>query len=153
VRHLHLYIPSELYARVEKPATAAGLNIAPWLRHMVRHITIADFPTSWQAEQPDERSHNSRVYGKRFMLRLDDQTWEKLEALSTHFERSAAEIILQLIARATPDTFPAGWHRRVAERHIEPVRPVRHAADRTGGGVSVCHLLPYLATSAASRSL
>jgi hypothetical protein len=51
------------------------------------------------------------------MLRLDDLTWGKLEALSTHFETSGAEIIRQLIAQATPDTFPASWHLRVAERH------------------------------------
>ena len=85
VRHLYLYVESDLHEHVEKAATAAGVHTAPWLRQMVRHITMADFPTSWQAEQPEERSHDSRVYGKRFMLRLDDPTWEKLDALSTHF--------------------------------------------------------------------
>jgi hypothetical protein len=96
---------------------------------MVRRIVITDFPASWQEARSEERSHESRVYGKRFMLRLDNSTWEKLDALATHFERSAAEIVRQLLAQATPDTFPASWHRRVAERHGEQARPVPRAAD------------------------
>jgi hypothetical protein len=48
VRHLYLYVASDLHARVEKAATTAGVTIAPWLRHMVRQMTIADFPASWQ---------------------------------------------------------------------------------------------------------
>jgi hypothetical protein len=36
VRHLYLYVPTDLRERVQKAATAAGVNIAPWLRHMVR---------------------------------------------------------------------------------------------------------------------
>jgi hypothetical protein len=63
------------------------------------------------------------------MLRLDGQTWATLDAWSTHFERSAAAIIRQLLAQATPDTFPASWHLRVAERHGEQVRPVPRDAD------------------------
>jgi hypothetical protein len=129
VRHLYLYVPSELRDGVEKAATAAGVKTASWLRHMVRQITITDFPASWQEATPRERSHESRRYGKRFMLRLDGQTWATLDAWSTHFERSAAEIIRQLLAQATPDTFPAGWHQRVAERHGEQAQPVWHEAD------------------------
>jgi hypothetical protein len=63
------------------------------------------------------------------MLRLDGPTWETLDALATHFETSAAEIIRQLIAQATPDTFPAGWHLRMVERHREQDRPVPREAD------------------------
>jgi hypothetical protein len=134
VRHLYLYVEAKLHDRVETAASAAGVKIAPWLRHMVRQITIADFPASWQEGQADERSHDSHRYGKRFMLRLDGQTWATLETLSTHFERSAAEIIRQLLAQATPDTFPASWHLRVVERHGEQDRPARRAADQTGEG-------------------
>ena len=129
VRHLYLYVDSDLYEAVRKAATTAGVTTAPWLRHMVRHIHLADFPASWEAEPSDERSHDSRIYGKRFMLRLDDPTWERLDALATHFERAAAEIIRQLLAQATPDTFPASWHRRVAERHGEQIRPVPRKTD------------------------
>jgi predicted DNA-binding protein len=132
VHHLYCYVATDLHERVEKATTAAGVHIAPWLRHMVRHISLADFPASWQAEPSDERSHESRRYGKRFMLRLDDPTWERLDALSTHFDTSGAEIVRQLIVQATPDTFPKGWHLRVAERHGEPHRPVRRGVDRTG---------------------
>jgi hypothetical protein len=63
------------------------------------------------------------------MLRLDDPTWATLDALATHFERSAAEIIRQLLSQATPDTFPASWHLRVAERHRAQTRPGRRDAD------------------------
>jgi hypothetical protein len=99
---------------------------------MVRHIRQADVPARWQAEHSDERSHESRRYGKRFMLRLDDPTWATLGALVTHFERSGAEIIRQLLARATPDMFPASWHRRVSERHRAQTRPGRRNADDEG---------------------
>jgi hypothetical protein len=68
------------------------------------------------------------------MLRLGDPTWEKLDALSTYFDMSAAEIIRQLLAQATPDTFPASWHLPVAERHREQVRPVPRKADQIGAG-------------------
>jgi hypothetical protein len=129
VRHLSLYVPFELYARVQKAAAAAGVHTAPWLRHMVWHISMANFPASWLEGQAEGRSHDSCRYGKRFMLRLDGQTWATLEALSTHFDMSGAEIIRQLIMQATPDTFPASWHRRVAERHGKQTRPVRHDAD------------------------
>jgi hypothetical protein len=38
---------------------------------MVRGISEEDFPTSWQEERSGERSHDSRDYDTRFMLRLD----------------------------------------------------------------------------------
>jgi predicted transcriptional regulator len=132
VRHLYLYVDSDLYEEVQKAATAAGVTTAPWLRHMVRHIRLTDFPASWQAEHADERSHDSRRYGKRFMLRLDEPTWGTLDALATYFERSGAEIIRQLLAQATPEAFPASWHRRVAERHRVQARPGRRDADDEG---------------------
>jgi hypothetical protein len=65
----------------------------------------------------DERSHDLRLYGKRFMLRRDEPTWATLEVLSTYFETSGAEIIRQLLAQATPDTCLPSWHLPVAERH------------------------------------
>jgi predicted DNA-binding protein len=132
VCHLYFYVASDLYGRVRNAAAAVRLKTAPWLRHMVRHITMADFPASWHEGQADERSHESRRYGKRFMLRLDGQTWATLDAWSTHFERSAAEIIRQLLAQATPDSFPASWHLRVAERHGVHARRVRRDADDEG---------------------
>jgi hypothetical protein len=61
VRHLYLYVDIELHAQVEQAATAAGMKIAPWLRAMVRQITTADFPASWEEERSEERSHDSRI--------------------------------------------------------------------------------------------
>jgi hypothetical protein len=129
VRHLSLYVDSDLYEAVQKAATTAGVTTAPWLRHMVRRIRLADFPASWQEEQVEERSHESRRYGKRFMLRLDEPTWEKLDALSTHFDESAAEIIRQLIVQATPEDFPASWQMRPRYGNDSPLCAAGHNGD------------------------
>jgi len=48
VRHLYLYVASDLHERVEKAAAAAGMNTAPWLRSLVRQIAITDVPASWR---------------------------------------------------------------------------------------------------------
>jgi hypothetical protein len=117
VRHLHHSVLSDLHARVEKAAAAAGVKAASWLRHMARQIAITDFSVSWQEVTPRERSHHSRTHTERFMLRLDDPTREKLEDLSTQFNESAAEVIHQLITQANPEDFPQSWRMRAAEHH------------------------------------
>jgi hypothetical protein len=122
VRHLSLYVDAELHARVEKTAIAAGVKTAPWLRAMVCQVTITDFPTSWQEERSEEQSHDSRTYGKRFMLRLDSSSETKLQHLVKQFGASKAEIIRQLIMQATPEHFPKSWRMRVAERPVPPMR-------------------------------
>jgi hypothetical protein len=121
-------VASALHARVEKAATAAGMNIAPWLRHMVRQMTMADVPASWQAARSEQRSHNSQTYGRRFMLRLDDPSQTKLQQLVEQFGASKAEIIRQLIAQAEPEDFPKSWHLRAAEHHTHP--PAQDDEDR-----------------------
>jgi hypothetical protein len=115
VRHLYLYVASELQARVEQAATAAGVKTAPWLRHMVRQMTMEDFPASWQEARSEERSHDSRTYGTRFMLRLDEPSQAKLRQFIEHFGTSRAEIIRQLIAQANDEDFPKSWQMRAAE--------------------------------------
>jgi hypothetical protein len=87
---------------------------------MVRQITMTDIPGSWQEDRSEERSHDSRTSGTRFIMRLDDPTSEKLEELSTHFEKSAAEIIRQLIAQANEKDFPKSWQIRAAEHQVQP---------------------------------
>jgi predicted transcriptional regulator len=119
VRHFYLYVASELHARVAKAATAAGVKIAPWLRHMVGQISTTDFPASWQEGTSEERSHDSRVYGTRFMLRLDDPSETKLQQLVKQFGVSKAEIIRQLVAQAEPEDFPASWQMSAAERRVQ----------------------------------
>jgi predicted transcriptional regulator len=43
------------------------------------------------------------------MLRLDAETSRKLATLSQTFHRSAAEVMRQLIAQASPEAFPQSW--------------------------------------------
>lgn len=118
---------------MRKAAQAAGGDVAPWLRHLLRAITATDFPASWRAGEalrrgiPESCSHDSQAYGKRFMLRLHETTWETLERLSRHFDKSSAEIIRQLIAQVTLEDFPESWqlaaeHRPRPARAPEPVQ-------------------------------
>jgi hypothetical protein len=95
------------------------MKIAPWLRHMVRQITISDFPERWQEERSEERSHDSRTYDTRFMLRLDEPSQTKLQQLVKRFGTSKAEIVRQLIAQAEPEDFPPSWHMRAAEHRVQ----------------------------------
>jgi hypothetical protein len=120
VRHLYLYVASALYERVEQAAIAAGVNIAPWLRHMVRQITITDVPASWQEARSEERSHDSRTYGTRFMLRLDEPSQTKLQQLVKQYGVSKAEIIRQLVAQVNDEDFPKSWQMRAAEHRVQP---------------------------------
>jgi predicted DNA-binding protein len=119
VRHLYLYVASALHERVKKAAIATGMKIAPWLRHMVRQITITDFPRSWQEERSEKRSHDSHTYGTRFMLRLDEPSQTKLQELVKQFGASKAEIIRQLINHTEPEDFPPSWHMRAAEHRVQ----------------------------------
>ncbi len=89
---------------------------------MVRQITMTDFPASWQAERLAQRSHVSRFYGKRFMLRLDTISQTKLRQLITQFGASTAEIVRQLVTQATPEDFPKSWQLRPAERSASAMR-------------------------------
>jgi hypothetical protein len=56
------------------------------------------------------------------MLRLDEETSTKLATLTQIFHRSAAEVIRQLIAQATPEAFPQNWHRTVEEHRQHEAR-------------------------------
>jgi hypothetical protein len=122
VRHLYLHVGCELHQLVQKAATAAGMHMAPWLRALVRRISFADFPASWQEATAVERSHDSRIYGTRFMLRLDETSQTKLQQLITKFGVSKAAIIRQLLVEAKPEDFPKSWHMRAAERFVPSVR-------------------------------
>jgi predicted DNA-binding protein len=122
VRHLSLYVASDLHEHVEQAAAAAGVKAAPWLRHMVRQITITDFPASWQEATPRERFHDSRTYTERFMLRLDESSQTTLQQLIKQFGASKADIIRQLIAQAKPEDFPPSWQMRATERRAPQSR-------------------------------
>jgi hypothetical protein len=64
----------------------------------MRLVTIDDFPESWRAGVIGIRSHDSHIYGQRFMLRLDETTAQKLQEVVAQFGLSRAEIIRQLAA-------------------------------------------------------
>jgi hypothetical protein len=122
VRHLSLFVDTAWHARVEQAASAAGVKTAPWLRAMVRQITITDVPTSWEEDRAEQRSPDSRDDDKSCMLRLDQPSRRTLQGLVKRFGVSKAAIIRQLIAHATPDDFPSRWPKTAAERHSPPRR-------------------------------
>ncbi len=41
-------VESKLHQQVRETAMAAGVDVAPWLRYLVRRVTRADFPASWR---------------------------------------------------------------------------------------------------------
>jgi predicted transcriptional regulator len=124
-QHLFFIVDAALHQQVKDTAKAAGVDVAPWLRHLMRQVTKADFPKNWQARRTERltptapRSHDSRQYWRRFMLRLDDQASARLEELASHFGEPHAEVIRQLIIQSTLDDFPPSWHVAVQERQQE----------------------------------
>ena len=76
---------------------------------MVRQISITDVPAGWKEERSEERSHDSRIYDTRVMLRLDKTSQAKLQQLISHFGVSKATTIRRLIIQATDEDFPASW--------------------------------------------
>jgi hypothetical protein len=106
---------------VQDAADAHGVTVAGWLRHAIRQVSLKDFPASWREAKSVPRSHESGCYDRRFQLRLDPDTQNKLETLKQAFDRSA-EVIRQLIAQATPEDFPQSWQLAAAERRPRPAR-------------------------------
>jgi hypothetical protein len=123
-------VDAALHRQVKAAATGAGVNVAPWMRHMMRQVRPSDFPKSWQMrtreqrESASQRSHDSRYYGTRFMLRLDAMARARLEALASHFDASQAELIRQLIIQAKVEDFPPSWHLAAGERRRRPRRRI-----------------------------
>lgn len=111
-----LLLDPELLQQVQDAATAHDASVAAWLRHAVRHIRLNEFPASWRAGETGPRSHDSRFYGQRFMLRLDEITARKQQHLVDQFGKPRAAIIRQLIAQATPEQFPPSLQLAVRER-------------------------------------
>ena len=120
VRTVGMLLEPELLQQVQEVAAAHSATVAAWVRHAMRQVSPSDFPDSWHAEAAQggrPRSHDSRQYRTRFMLRLDDETSEKLETLVRAFDRPAAAVIRQLITQAQRRDFPqslAPGHRRTA---------------------------------------
>jgi predicted transcriptional regulator len=111
---------------VQDAAATHRTSVAAWLRHAMRQVTPDDFPASWHAEAVHgrtPRSHDSRYYGHKYTLRFDEATSTKLEQLMEGFDRSAAAIIRQLIAQATPEMFPPRWQLAADEQRQRKTRP------------------------------
>jgi hypothetical protein len=92
----------------------------------MRQVTLKDFPDSWREGKSAPRSHESGYDHRRFQLRLDRATQNTLEAFMQTFERSAAEIIRQLIAQAMPEEFPQSWQIAADELRARHTRPGDH---------------------------
>jgi predicted transcriptional regulator len=124
---VHMLVDPELCQQVQEAADVHGTSVAAWLRHAMRQVTPDDFPPSWRAEETAVRSHDSGYFRRKFGLRLDNVASRKLEALTLTFDRSADEIIRQLIAQAAPDDFPQSWQLAVDEERQ------RETQARAGG--------------------
>jgi hypothetical protein len=112
----------ELLQQVQEAAAGYGVSMAAWLRETMRRVTTGDFPASWRTGERAGRSHDSGYYDRKYQLRLDAVTSQKLEALTHTFGRPAAEVIRQLILQAKLGDFPPSWHSAVAERREQPGR-------------------------------
>ena len=112
---VHMLVDPELLLQVHDAAEAHGVTVAAWLRHAMRQVIPNDFPPSWRAGETAIRSHDSGYYRRKFGLRLNDETSRKLGMFMQTFDRSAAEIIRQLIIQATPEDFPSSWQMTAHE--------------------------------------
>jgi hypothetical protein len=126
-----LLVEPAMLQQVQAAANAHGADVAAWERHAMRQVTPEDFPASWRLGDTTRRSHESGYDHRKFGLRLDAVTSQKLEMLTHTFGRSAAEVIRQLIAQARPEDFPESWHTAAMERR-PPGAPLSD-----GGGDSV----------------
>jgi predicted transcriptional regulator len=119
---VHMLVDLELLQQVQDAADAHSVSVAAWLRHAMRLVIPENFPAGWRVGDIATRSDDARYYGQRFMLRLDQGTSTKLATLTQTFHRSAAEVIRQLIAQASPEVFPPSWQKVVEERRPPDAR-------------------------------
>jgi predicted DNA-binding protein len=119
VHPLSLLLEPHLLQHVQEAASARGATVAAWVRQVMREVRSDDFPASWRTGVVVGRSHDSHTYGQRFMLRLDETTAQKLQALVAQFGTSQAAIIRQLITQAKPEEFPESWRLAVKERSLQ----------------------------------
>lgn len=78
-----------------------------------------------------ERSHDSRIYGRRIMLRLDAISGTTLQPLTTQYGTSKTHIIRQLRVQAKPEDFPTSWRTKVAERRAPKAPQASMGQDGT----------------------
>jgi predicted transcriptional regulator len=115
---VHMLVEPDLLHQVQEAAERHTVTVAAWLRQAMRQVTLEEFPDSWRAGEGGSRSHESGYYDQKLQFRLDAGTQQKLEMLMQTFDRSAAEVIRQLMAQARPEDFPPSW-----QLAVEPHRP------------------------------
>jgi hypothetical protein len=115
-------LPPALLQQVQDAAAAHDARMAAWVREAMRRVARDDFPASWRACETPSRSHESGNFRRKFGMRLDAVTSYKLETLTQTFQCSAAEVIRQLIAQASPEAFPPSWRMAVEERRPRAAR-------------------------------
>ena len=125
VHLVHVLVEPAMMQHMQNAAVTHRVNVAAWLRHAIRQVTQADFPESWRAEETASQSHESGYYHRKFGMRLDEPTSQKLERLTQTFHRSAAEVIRQLVAQARYEDFPRSWQLALEERRPPDARPTK----------------------------
>jgi hypothetical protein len=120
---VHMLVNFELLQQVQDAADAHRTSVAAWVRHAMQQVSIEDFPASWRAEATTIRSHESGYDDRRFQLRLNQATQRRLGSLMLTFDRSAAEIIRQLMTQATPEHFPSSWQVTAHEHRAREAQP------------------------------
>ncbi len=151
VHHLFVTVEPELDQQLREAADKAGCTGAASLRHLLREVTPADFPVSWErgaqhvptthpSGRRARRSDDSRDYDQRLLIRPDAASRTKRQQPAEVFRTSRAEIIRQLIAQTTPGDFPQRWQLAVAERRQGVVtdapscgKPEHHLYHGSGG--------------------
>jgi hypothetical protein len=121
---VHMLVEPDLFHQVQEAAESHGVTVAAWLRQAMRQVTLEEFPASWREGKSVPRSHESGYYHRTFGPRLDAVTSHTLEVFTQTFDRSAAEIIRQLILQARPEDFPQRWRMRMQESQPREVRQV-----------------------------
>jgi hypothetical protein len=119
---VNMLVGPDLLQHVQAAADTHGVSTVAWLRQAMRQVTPEDFPASWLAGDITSRSHESGYSDRKFGLRLDAVTSQQLEVFTQTFDRSAAEIIRQLILQARPEDFPQSWRLAVEERRQPDAR-------------------------------
>jgi len=113
---IHIMVEPTLMHHMRDAAAAHHIRVAAWLRHAVRQVTRDDFPASWLAGDIPARSHESGYYYRKFQVRLDADTSQKLEELTRAFHPPTADEIRLLVAQANLQDFPESW-RMAADEH------------------------------------
>jgi hypothetical protein len=83
---VHILVEPDPLHQVQEAAESHSVPVAAWLRQAMRQVTLEEFPASWREGKSVPRSHESGYYDRKFGLRLDAVTSDKLEVLTQTFD-------------------------------------------------------------------